>query len=53
LLAATSAHAQQTRADLVLLHGDLYTVDSTHPRAQAIAVRGDRIAAVLADGREG
>ena len=47
-LVATSARAQ-TRADLVLLHGDLFTVDSQHPRAQAIAVRGDRIAAVGTD----
>src|SRR5438067_7452726 len=46
---AHTASAQQTRADLVLLHGDLFTVDSLHPRAQAIAVRGDRIAAVGSD----
>jgi len=46
------AHAQQQqqqRADLVLLHGDLYTVDSQRPRAQALAIRGDRIAAVGSD----
>ncbi len=49
ILAAVSAGAQQSRADLVLLHGDLFTVDSEHPRAQAIAVRGDRIAAVGSD----
>lgn len=48
-IAANAAGAQQTRADLVLLHGDLFTVDSQHPRAQAIAVRGDRIAAVGSD----
>src|SRR5438067_519595 len=46
---ATGAAAQQPRADLVLLHGDLFTVDSQHPRAHAIAVRGDRIAAVGSD----
>ena len=33
------ASAQQSRADLVLLHGDVFTVDSQHPRAQAVAVR--------------
>src|SRR5438067_3892933 len=49
ILAATGAAAQQHRADLVLLHGDLFTVDSQHPRAHAIAVRGDRIAAVGSD----
>jgi predicted amidohydrolase YtcJ len=48
-IAANAAGAQQTRADLVLLHGDLFTVDSQHSRAQAIAVRGDRIAAVGSD----
>ena len=46
---AHTASAQQSRADLVLLHGDLFTVDSQHPRAQAVAVRGDRIAAVGSD----
>ena len=49
LLVATTTHAQQNRADLVLLHGDIFTVDSLHPRAQAIAVRGNRIAAVGSD----
>ena len=42
-------HAQQKRADLVLLHGDIFTVDSAHPRAQAVAVSGNRIAAVGSD----
>ena len=49
LLVATTTQAQQNRADLVLLHGDVFTVDSLHPRAQAIAVRGNRIAAVGSD----
>jgi predicted amidohydrolase YtcJ len=49
LVVSHAAGAQQSRADLVLLHGDLFTVDSQHPRAQAIAVRGDRIAAVGSD----
>ena len=48
-LAWSSAGAQRQRADLVLLHGDLFTVDSQHPRAQAIAVRADRITAVGSD----
>jgi len=48
-VATNIAAAQQRRADLVLLHGDLFTVDSQHPRAQAIAVRGDRIAAIGTD----
>ena len=42
------ALAQQP-ADLVLLHGNVVTVDPQEPRAQAIAVQGDRIVAVGAD----
>jgi predicted amidohydrolase YtcJ len=38
-----------TPADLVLLHGTVVTVDSTHPDAQALAVRGDTIVAVGTD----
>lgn len=34
------------RADLILVNGDVVTMDSARPRAQAIAVRGDRILAV-------
>ena len=49
ILVSSAAQAQQSRADLVLLHGDLFTVDSQHPRARAIAVRGNRIAAVGSD----
>jgi predicted amidohydrolase YtcJ len=39
------ANLPQTHAsaDLVLTNGDIYTVDSTNPRAQAIAIRGDKI----------
>ncbi|MGC1108067.1 MAG: amidohydrolase [Candidatus Acidiferrales bacterium] len=42
------ANAQQTNApaDLVLTNGDIYTVDSARPRAQAIAIRGEEIVAV-------
>ncbi|MDH4196611.1 MAG: amidohydrolase [Candidatus Aminicenantes bacterium] len=39
----------RTPADLVLLNGDIYTVDAGMPRATALAVGGDRILAVLAD----
>src|SRR5689334_8227183 len=48
-LFAVPAAAQQPKADLVLLHGKVVTVDSQHPNAQAIAVRGDRIVAVGSD----
>ena len=33
-------------ADLVLTNGNVLTVDSDKPRAEAIAIRGDRIVAV-------
>ena len=46
---AASALSQQTRADLVLIHGTIVTVDSQRPRAEAIAIRGDRIVAVGTD----
>jgi predicted amidohydrolase YtcJ len=37
-------------ADLVLRNGRIYTVDPAAPMAQAMAVKGDRIAAVGSDG---
>ncbi|HEV2422120.1 MAG TPA: amidohydrolase [Candidatus Acidoferrales bacterium] len=37
-------------ADLVLTNGDVYTVDSAQPRAQAIAIRGEKIVAVGSSG---
>ena len=33
-------------ADLVLTNGDVYTIDSARPRAQAIAIRGEKIVAI-------
>ncbi len=45
LLAFASAAAAQT-ADIVLLNGNIVTVDERNPRAQALAVQGDRILAV-------
>lgn len=46
LSAGTPASAQLPHADLVLTNGTIVTVDSQHPSAQAVAVQGDRIAAV-------
>lgn len=37
------------KADLLLLHGRVITMDQTRPRAQAIAIQGDRIAWVGSD----
>ena len=41
--------AQGARADLVLLHGKIITVDPRDHIAQAVAITGDRIAAVGTD----
>ena len=56
LALATSARAQSTpalrrtppqaRADLILTGGKIFTSDSLHPWAQAVAIRGTRIAGV-------
>jgi hypothetical protein len=45
VLTAPLARAQ-ARADLVLVNGAVVTVDAARPRAEAVAVRGDRIVAV-------
>lgn len=45
-LAGSRLVAQAPRADLVLVNGMVVTVDSARPRAQAVAIRGDRIIAV-------
>ncbi|MHB8755237.1 MAG: amidohydrolase [Candidatus Acidiferrales bacterium] len=40
------AQVRKGAADLVLTNGDIYTVDSRQPRAQAIAIQGEKIVAV-------
>src|SRR5688500_19669200 len=40
------ALAQQAPADLILINGRIVTVDDSRPEAQAIAMRGDTIAAL-------
>jgi len=50
LLVATGTRSQQlSYADLVILHGHVWTVDSTHPQAEAVALHGNRIVAVGTD----
>ena len=47
LLLASSLSAQsKPAADLILTNANVWTVDKAHPRAQAVAVLGDRIVAV-------
>lgn len=44
LLIAVSVHSQTVqRADLVLINGNVYTVDERKPKAEAVAVKADRI----------
>jgi predicted amidohydrolase YtcJ len=40
---ARRAEAERRRVDLLLLNGNVYTVNEKAPRAEAIAVKGDRI----------
>jgi predicted amidohydrolase YtcJ len=46
LLATAILTAQAAPADLVLTNGRIYTVDASRPWAEAVAIRGSRIAAV-------
>lgn len=45
----TTVGREAATADLVLVHGNFYTVDVQHPRAQALAVVGEKIFAVGSD----
>ena len=40
------ARTAKGAADLMFIHGDIYTVDSQQPRAQAVAIQGEKIVAV-------
>lgn len=43
---ATGVNANQRSATLVILNGKVWTADPAHPRTEAVAIAGDRIAAV-------
>jgi hypothetical protein len=49
LLMVMSVTAQQTPADLVILHGNVWTVDHAQQQAEAVAIQGNRIVAVGSD----
>ncbi|HET8926022.1 MAG TPA: amidohydrolase [Candidatus Acidoferrum sp.] len=49
LAAAGTAAQQPASADLVILHGHVWTVDHAHPEAEALAIAGSRIVAVGSD----
>src|SRR5437016_14125527 len=50
LFSSASAYAQQLSfADLVIVHGHVWTVDPGNPRAEAVAIRDGHIVAVGSD----
>ncbi len=51
LVACSLGASAQTKpaADLIITHARIWTVDSNHPEAQAVAVLGDRIVGVGTD----
>lgn len=49
LCAAAKLPAQQPKADLVLLHARVYTVNAKQPWAEAVAIQGGKILAVGSD----
>ena len=52
-LGLTSELLAAEPADVVLLHGKIYTVDKQQPWAEAVAIRGDRIVAVGSNAEVG
>src|SRR5678815_4575613 len=46
---APPAPAAGATADLILVHGRIYTLDAQKPWAEALAIRGERIVAVGGD----
>jgi predicted amidohydrolase YtcJ len=42
-LAPTAENSQKSPADLVFINGNIYTANEKQPRAEAVAVKGDRI----------
>jgi predicted amidohydrolase YtcJ len=40
-----SSFAQQTKPDLILFNGKIFTSVAAHPYVEALAIRGDRIVA--------
>lgn len=46
LALACTSQSPENPADLILVNGNVYTLDESRPTAEAIAVRGDRIVAV-------
>ncbi len=49
LFVSCAPQGPENPADLVLVNGDVYTLDESRPTAEAVAIRGDRITAVGSD----
>lgn len=49
-MSALAGFSQQSAPDLVLFNGKIFTSDAAHPYVQALAIRGERIAAAGEDG---
>jgi predicted amidohydrolase YtcJ len=49
LVAALACAQSQRAADLIITHANIWTVDSSRPQAQGVAILGDRIVAVGTD----
>jgi len=52
LIFSTGCHRLSHPADLVLLNGEIFTADSNHPRAEALVINGNILAAVLDTSKE-
>ncbi len=48
----SSGGGSDNPADLILLNGEVYTMEEDHPWASAVVVTGNRITAVLDDDAE-
>src|ERR1700675_4203979 len=53
LLTAQGSRDAKNTADMVVLHGRIYTLNSKQPWAQALAIRADKIVAVGYDATIG
>ncbi|OGD18748.1 MAG: hypothetical protein A2Y70_04085 [Candidatus Aminicenantes bacterium RBG_13_64_14] len=51
-MALVSCATEKGEADLVLVNGDIYTMEAVAPKARALVVKGDRILAVCATDDE-
>ena len=46
IMSTTGSFAQMEKADLVIINGKILTIDKNIPKAQAVAIKGEKIIAV-------